>query len=92
MPFIPLTFTTPATAPDILNATGIAAYQAFINAVFGTTSPSQITVNGHPYANCIATKPVPPSQVIGFASAVIPAYVGLEVLLGTIKNRLRKRR
>jgi len=92
MPYIPNTFTTVATDPNLLNAAGLAAYNAFIAAVFGTMAPVAVTVNGNNYYNALFQRPTPPSQLVTLGAPINVSYVLIETVLGTVKNRLRRRR
>jgi hypothetical protein len=92
MPQVPSSFTTPATDPNVLNATGQTAYTAFLQAVFGTVAPPAIVVNGHSYYPAILQKPDPGSQLTSKAAVVGPAFCFIDVTLGTVRNRIRRRR
>jgi hypothetical protein len=92
MPYVPNTFVTPAVDPNILNAGAITAYNAFIGALFGVSAPAGIIVNGHTYYPALHQRPVPPAQVVSMGAVIVVSFCTLETTLGTIKNRLRRRR
>jgi len=92
MPTVPAAFVTPATDPNQLNATGQTAYTAFLQAVFGTVAPPAVVVNGHSYYPAILQKPDPGSQLTSKAAVVGPVYCFVDVTLGTVRNRIRRRR
>lgn len=93
LPFVPDTFTTPATATDVLNATARTAYAAFIAAAWGTgVTPASITVNGRTYIPAITQTPPPGPNLVTLASPIFPGFVLLDPIVGSVRNRARKRR
>lgn len=80
MPGIPVSFTTPATNPNLLNATGILAYQ---NLATSIVSPD--VVGGITYKSCVSTRPIPPALVVTTA-ADTPVMTPV-ALLGTVRRR-----
>jgi hypothetical protein len=92
MPYVPNTFVTPATDPNILNAAAQTAYNNFIAAMFGSSGPIPVVVNGHSYYPALHQRPTAPSQLVTLAAIIGVSFVVLETLLGTVKNRLRRRR
>src|SRR4029077_10751149 len=81
MPWVPNTFTTPATSPELLNAAGIAAYTAFMNAVFGTSAPASVVAAGSTFNPAILSRPTPPSLLVTNGGIVQPAYTALDTRL-----------
>jgi hypothetical protein len=92
MAYVPNTFITPATDPNLLNAAAVTAYTAFMVALFGTVAAPAVSVNGHSYYPAILSRPTPPSQVVTNAAFISPSFCILDTLLGTVRNRGRRRR
>ena len=81
MPAVPITFTTPATDPNRLNATGLAAYLAVVLDV----QTSWAGTGGNFWAPVISTRPKPPASVVAEA-ALVTQYVQ-PLVLGTARRR-----
>ncbi len=79
-PAVPNTFTTPATDSNVLNATGLAAYNAI-----RTGLTSAIVVGFDSYNPCISTRPVLPDTLI--SRAVVYSTMTLRSTLGTARRR-----
>lgn len=80
MPAVPIGFTTPATSPNVLNATGVTAYDTF-----GTGVAVAESLLGHSYTPVISTRPEAPDTLITNAAA-IERYV-TRATLGTARRR-----
>lgn len=80
MPAIPNTFTTPGSDPNILNGTGTTAYTSLCSSLM-----SVYVVGAQSLSLCVATRPIPPASVIGFAVACIGMLP--QSVLGTVRRR-----
>lgn len=80
MPAVPDTFTTPATSPNVLNATGHAAYSDLLaSLLLGVTT----SMGAWPWT--IHTRPTPPATLVTRAVNVVSATTN--DLLGTMRRR-----
>lgn len=79
-PGVPVTFTTPATNPDSLNATGTGAFTTFQNAV-----AANVTASGILFTPVISTTPLVPGAL--YTNAVVINLWSLDVTLGTARRR-----
>jgi hypothetical protein len=87
-PCVPTTFVTPGTDPNVINATGLAAYLALTNAIFGTSGTPPTWAGGtQVFAPCIFTRPVPPFTTVSLAGPVLPQYCLQDTVLGTQRRR-----
>lgn len=84
VPCVPVTFTTPGTDPDVLNATGITAYNALATALGGN-----VTASGILFVPVISTRPVLPATLVTKAQ-VIQSFAAITVL-GTARRRKKGR-
>jgi len=80
MPAVPNTFTTPATDPNILNATGHTAYAALLAALLANIATALGT-----WVWTIHTRPSPPSVLVNSAANVVSATTN--DVLGTVRRR-----
>jgi hypothetical protein len=80
LPAVPNTFTTPASDPNIINATGVTAYSALYAALL-----LQLTTTGGVWSPAIITRPVPPAVLP--SKGVLVAGWTLRTLLGTVRRR-----
>jgi hypothetical protein len=81
MPAIPVTFTTPATDPNRINAAGGVAYTALCVAL-QTTFPAASAPAVSPV---VSTRPVPPALVVSHAQPIISQ--AFNTLVGTVRRR-----
>jgi hypothetical protein len=80
MPAIPNTFTTPATDPNVLNATANTAYLALLNQLI-----LPVTVAGNAWQLAISTRPTPPQTLV--TNAVVVSAMTIDPTLGTARTR-----
>ena len=80
MPGVPAAFTTPLTNPNVLNAAGIAAYQAYCTSVARAN-----TIGGISYAACVSQRPIGPILVV--TNAALTPIMNPVSLLGTVRRR-----
>lgn len=80
MPAVPLSFVTPAADPNRLNATGLTAYTTLATSLLGNLSDGAVN-----YSPVIATRPVPPANVVSRAALILSSTV--RTLLGTARRR-----
>ncbi len=80
IPAVPNTFTTPATDANIINATGITAYNALSARLLGT-----IVSGGNSWVPVLSVRPTPPSVLVSNTSG-INSYV-LRTTLGSARRR-----
>jgi hypothetical protein len=80
MPAIPNTFTTPATDPNIINATGLTAYLALANQLI-----TPVAAGGNTWSLIVSTAPIPPVTLTTRGSIV--TLITIDPTLGTIKRR-----
>jgi hypothetical protein len=80
MPAVPLSFQTPATDINKINAAGLLAYAALATALEGSISDGTSLYNP-----VIATRPIKPANVVSRAALVI--LMTPQALLGTARRR-----
>jgi len=80
MPAVPDTFITPATSPNQLNATGLAAYNALASALLAGFVGGSTT-----WTPCITTRPTPPATLV--SNLVTVTGMATKALLGTARRR-----
>lgn len=79
-PAVPDSFTTPATDPDILNATGIAKYTSVLGSL-----ATNVVVGTRTWNWSILTPPAPPATLIRNGSAIVSSTV--DSILGSMRRR-----
>lgn len=84
VPCVPVTFTTPATDPDVLNATGITAFNSLATALGGN-----VTASGILFVPVISTRPALPDTVVTKAQVINQFQA--ETVLGTARRRKKGR-
>lgn len=77
---IPITFTTPGTEPDLLNATGLAAYAAVNAAIL-----APLTAGGTTWDWSITERPIAPAFLVTRYAVV--AVTGVDNYVGTTRRR-----
>lgn len=80
MPAVPVSFTTPAVDPNVLNAAGILAYTNFIG-----SAATALFVGGAFVTPALTTRPTPPATNAS-RGAVLTTWVPVS-LLGTARRR-----
>lgn len=80
MPAIPNTFVTPATDANVINSTGLAAYNTLATALV-----SPLVRGGSTWTPFISTRPVAPSTLVDFGVQV-SNYV-VRAIMGTARTR-----
>lgn len=80
MPWVGISFTTPATDPNVLNNTAFSAYNAFIAAI---TVP--VAAGGANWTPSVITRPVPPAIAVT-NGANIESWT-VQSILGTVRRR-----
>ncbi len=80
MPAVPNTFVTPATDSNVINATGLTAYNAL---AAGLVSP--LVRGGSTWTPFISTRPVPPSTLVDFG--VLISNYAVRTIMGTARTR-----
>lgn len=80
MPAVPISFTTPATDPNLVNAAGQTAY----NQLNDTLKLTQ-AVAGIFYDCCITKRPTPPANLVTLAQPI--SRIDSIALLGTVRRR-----
>ena len=85
IPAIPNTFSTPATDANVINGTGVAAYNLLLSAL----NFSPLVGGGVTCSQCITTRPVPPATVVSRASTVLalPSGMILRPIMGSARRR-----
>jgi hypothetical protein len=80
MPSVPLSFTTPGTNPNVINATGIAAYGAWISAIV----PAVVAVGAN-WTLSVSERPLSPSTLVSYCGN--SSNLTLQAILGTVRRR-----
>jgi hypothetical protein len=80
MPAVPDTFTTPATDPNRINATGVGAYNALWNQLL-----VPLADGGNTYGLAILTRPLPPNTL--YKNGVAVSSYNVNLTLGTARRR-----
>lgn len=80
MPGVPLSFVTPATEIDLLNAGAVTLYNAF-----GTALVVPLTFNGNAAHFAVLNRVAPPALLPTTAAQVASSVV--DPLLGTVRRR-----
>lgn len=80
MPALPVSFITPVIDPNVLNATGIAAYNAFTAGLMGG-----LVVGGFNLSLAILTRPKKPITIV--SQGVLVSRWVTQRLLGTVRRR-----
>lgn len=82
---IPVSFITPATDPDRVNAAGLTAYAAF----YGPLLTTPVVSGGSTFDLAIGTRPTPPATTVSRGEVV--ARMVPRALIGTSRRRLEGR-
>lgn len=77
---VPPSFTTPATDPNLLNATGLAAY-----ANLATQMLIAVAASGVNFSMCISTRPIAPITAV--TQAVPVSGMTPQAILGNVRRR-----
>lgn len=80
LPAVPISFTTPATDPNLLNAAAIAAYD-----LFRIDMKLSLAAGAHTYVPWVVASPIPPANNPATGSPV--TNVLLRTLLATVRRR-----
>jgi hypothetical protein len=80
MPYVPSTFTTPGTDPNLLNGSGVAAYVSLMNAFL-----VPVTAGGTTWRLSVTTRPAPPNTLT--IQAAVVTYTITTTILGTTRRR-----
>jgi hypothetical protein len=80
MPSVPITFTTPATSPNKINATGRTAYGDL-----GDLTMAVLTSGGLNYKPVIVTRPIAPINIA--TRGVVISQTFTQPILGTVRRR-----
>jgi len=80
LPAVPISFTTPATDPNIINAAGLTAYLNLANKFNAVLISGGVTWNA-----AVVTRPIPPAAVATNGTPIL--RVVTRALLGTARRR-----